>query len=382
MDKLKTIANLRSWICMNPEIDYIAVVITPWHLLGALSFFEFLSANGSIKKSVFVFTSRNRKYFLGKQEEKYCKSLDINVVYCDFSELRINEKIRMHFNGTRICELHDKKIFIANPNFINIELCNISKQSINIIIDEGAGSYFNTYFQCEINAFKRKWLRFFYRIFIRYPLIQIKVKSLKTKGRIKDFRIFQNAGLDENLDAIRFYKKALARQRKNTVIVGSDIYKCDILFNPQPLVEDGYIRKEEYDNVLRQLNTILKRNNYSIALKPHPREENVEKYSVLENCVIDFNNKSVAQEILLSNDCCPKLIIGFYSSTLVTCKLFFDVTSVSLCDLINWSDKNSNAYLELQKFKAVFSKYVLFPQSIGELELILTLNDNISSNNE
>lgn len=193
------------------------------------------------------------------------------------------------------------------------------------------------------------------------------IELFKSSGDIEYFGILskqKNAEYIPNTEVCRKFE-GVFRLRAKAFHERVD-YKNTIIVNTQ-LVFD------EFDNdadtiCLKKIKKICDEKNIRLLIKPHPREKHLERYSGLE---VDKNYQGVSQEILIAkSENKPLMIIGFFSTTLVTGKLFFDIPALCLADLVDCSGVGEYA-TDIHSFANTFRNVLLLPKSYEDVERII-----------
>lgn len=209
-------------------------------------------------------------------------------------------------------ELFSKNLFTARKNFKKIKnaLKNEILENIYIFNDaEPYGQYlFRHYKKCARcvleegiglynEMYHRKWLqKLIYGKLAYGPWYTI-------VRRIGEYRYTQTIYAKD--------VKSLTKKQLSKIVVHEDYKKVDILFSKskqklkrkiwlitQPLIEDEICDHDSYINLIKSIIEIAKKNDLTISLKPHPRE-NLDKYSIFKTNLEIIENKDLPFELLL-----------------------------------------------------------------------------------
>lgn len=264
------------------------------------------------------------------------------------------------------------------PSVLSIVL-QLGYNCIFIIIDDGSGSYTNSFlngFQtailCENHSKISTKIKTAFRELINRLFISLMTRKLKKKGQLTDFCIFvyKKRYFEKNELAVRYYKRALKRQLKMETPIEFKEFSKSILINTQCLFEsnmtNGIVDLELYKDAVK----IVKKYNEKILVKPHPREMNIRKYEDI-GCDL-IKEMEYSQEVILSNlKEMPLCIISVFSSTLLNATGLFGVPAISLAKLMLRKNISKNMVGVLKKYIRQYDNIILFPDSWEELENLI-----------
>ena len=137
---------------MSEKIDFIATVITPWHLIGVEALMIKMKQEGIDLNSKIIVQKHQFSGYLLKEKDLH--HIDAEVVF-EEHELLSNNAIMRTLLGIKqsskirkyIKTKNQNKLFLVNPWHINTEKITRFKREdndiINIIIDEGLALYIN-----------------------------------------------------------------------------------------------------------------------------------------------------------------------------------------------------------------------------------------------
>ena len=105
-------------------------------------------------------------------------------------------------------------------------------------------------------------------------------------------------------------------------------------------------------------------------IKPHPRECKTYRYRDA-GLDVDDSNSTISQEVLLANAINkPKLIIGFFSTSLITAKLFFGIKTASIGKIEDFESILGYGK-DINNFINTFNNFLYVPKSYVEFENII-----------
>tara|TARA_B110000027_G_C16112095_1_gene298227 strand:+ start:1787 stop:2752 length:966 start_codon:yes stop_codon:yes gene_type:complete len=242
-------------------------------------------------------------------EEKKIKTITINFIQVNKSEENVKQiNLTAKFLGLEIIKNFYIKKF--KLNYINYLLMFFLKK-VNFLV---VGSHFNSHF-----VFLSRIIRFKNLFILDDGIATIMIGenqkkliarsftyNLYPKNRIY-FTLFKSNNLKNYIINNFTYTKNLIYKKK---------YKNVVIILGGPLAEGNFVSHKEYESFI--LNIKNKFSNKTLHYLPH-RLENINKLSKL-NLEIDQSNFGF--EIYLAlNEFLPKIIIGFYSTALITTKI-------------------------------------------------------------
>ena len=188
------------------------------------------------------------------------------------------------------------------------------------------------------------------------------------------FSLFQkvNRELRPNSDAIPYYAESISKAGISFSSTELSNYAGAVVINTQPFEEYHQVLEDEDLRVFRKICAQCTKVGLRVVLKPHPREKNILRYQCLENCWIDTNKERTQESILLNLETPPCCIIGYTSTTLVTCSLFANIPTASLVKCSDVSKFIGNAKLDFAAFSRTFSGVLSFPDDIEEFLKMFT----------
>lgn len=164
-----------------------------------------------------------------------------------------------------------------------------------------------------------------------------KIFGWKYKGKYTHFTIFNMVEKAEINDLL-FYKKKIAKKLidNQIVILGSN------------LVESNLVSMDDYLNKLNDIKLNYKNSN--ILYIPH-RLENLENYSKYNLPIL--NSSLCFEVLLLTLERLPKIVLGFYSTGLITTKLLYNEIDVKNIELNNSFKYLNNELKSLLKYYGI-----------------------------
>lgn len=253
-----------------------------------------------------------------------------------------------------------------------LQLCRENKDDVKIVfIEEGLGYYIRTEKRWNERGLENmhgisKYLRVFRGKMVSLVGYKKTIAKLKRQGKIEEFCFFtkENEELVKNESICNLFTKAFESKRVQCEI-DENIYYNKVLLNTQPFFEE--IKTDEDLRCYKIIKEICDRNGLVLVIKPHPRELNLSRYYEL-GIDVETEYASYSQEnILAAINRPPVCVLGFFSTTLVTANLFWNIPAVSLCDLI--CKEKTGGYIEdIDNFVRIFSNVVYAPKNYDDFE--------------
>lgn len=360
MDNVLNNNTLAEYIYDN-NIDFVAIITTPWHLIGLKYILKSELINKYTHGVVLIAEHEISGACLNVNEVK--KALNISAHY--FQYKYTEDDVSNLFTGVKklFTSTSTKKIKILSSDKPWIRLALILEKYSSydfefFVYDEGIGSYFKDdvdYYDGihKVNFYLKKYIK----------------KILTYKYQIISKKLFIKSGnnLVKNQSVINAYKEIIF---KGKVFPLMDVYDSKyVLINTQTYHDNGEILHDADLRVLDSVIYILKKAAFKIKLKPHPRDKSTMRYSQLGLEIID---PSISQEEYISSlKEKPIFIIGFTTTTLITLPLFYGMKAISLVNFIDQRNITGNAKKDFLLFSKLFKNMVLMPSNYLEFKEFL-----------
>lgn len=375
-----------SEIIWDEKWAVIAIIVSPWHLMGVLSFLYSLQKEKKDTRSLVIVIPHAKDGYL--LDEDHLMPLDVRIVRYTPSLNRVKPFILLkgwlkycvkrlllgNFSKNReniyfLSPLNPEVYFLllltsqANMNFREIEL---------VIIDEGVGSYMPASYWKKINESEQNQRKKHLRKCINSVIKKLLLKPFKKPQEQLIFHKIKDNHIKLNDEVARNYKNFFSEMYSKIYNV---VPMCNLLKNKerkniaiylsQPVVEFGLMQRDAYIRVLNQLKTICNNKGYELYVKPHPRED---KETYVNTDIAILQSAHVAEAMIEEMN--PKFVIGMTSTCLITFPCLFNVPSFSLVDALN-SELNRDGvfYSSFDYFKKRFGEYVNFPHSLDDFEM-------------
>lgn len=245
-----------------------------------------------------------------------------------------------------------------------------------IFVEEGIGSYIRSkqrWLNCgseKYNGLRKELKKIRTRVssFLSKNVI---IKILHSMSMIGYFYMLEktSTGLRSDYSVCKYIVDEYKYQYRLLQLENIETsYENSIVINTQPFFEQLNINEDLkcYERIIQICDEL----DIKVILKLHPREKNTSRYNSL-SLFIDRENSSISQEILFAGiSLKPLAILGFFSTTLVTSKMFFGIDAISLGKLINMNLLNGFDE-DVENFIEVFKNMVLVPSSYEDLKHVL-----------
>ena len=391
---------------INENINFIAFVMSPFHMLGVDAYLLETKEKYQkpLKGIIFIFPHPKDGIIIRDEHINCKKFVDVEIIYV--VEFQIQKKkyvdkiinIYLTLRGilyTIFNKNNNKRelfiISVLDPYFSIFKIFSNKKianqyRPTFIVIDEGVGSYMSkkiwklvTKYEKDIKKNSKKNIKLFTIIkdiskdFLS-SIVQLIKKPIFYFFKVENRLIFKqyNNTLIPNYSVINSYKKVLYKFKKDNYKKFIPTFKKPIIIlSTQPFVEYNQIKEYTFIKVVEKIINILEKNDFVIFLKPHPREllDKYEKLLLQHKNLIIVPKSILLEEILLS--CSPTAIIGFTSTSLITSKLFYNIHSISITDLIIKLSNDPLLKLSAKEFKLKFQNIIYFIGSLKELNYII-----------
>lgn len=368
----------------NKDLNILAFVVTPWAAHGVDAFLEYVVDQGINPKGTIVVVKHGQAGYI-VDDSHFSADYDGICFYRLNDEKltytlqeKIKEKIGVYKENLITKQRRGTELFILNQGSINFEWHARLKQLHDrrfvqsVVIDEGIGMYMRdkkAWLQEDLSNVKtlKQKVSIFSSIYILNPLMR---NHLKNSNEYKDFCLLKkcnSSGFEPNFNAVMYYRNAIKKFATSTGDLESYIYESAVVINTQPFYEYGQICNDEDLNALKRVCELCKKKGLKVVLKPHPREKNIDRYGVLEYCVIDERKGITQESIICSLRVKPKVIVGFTSTTLVSEEVFDQIPAISLVACIDLENIETKMRTDFFRFQRTFGNIVMFPRDYDEV---------------
>jgi len=301
---------------------------------------------------------------LMKQENASGSSTDLDILTEDAAS-----KFFILYPGTDRLREH-----IWNEAFLS------GKDPVRVVLEEGVGTYTQTprtWFDLTIAKTNSKLGRLlkYIRWYVMLPFRKTLDRLLQEKTQCVRFCVFDydnKGGLIANKVAAQNLSAVFRIAGEQEGIPSKD-FKDKILIATTMLFEESSSQALETD-VYGKVIDICRNHGMDVVIKPHPRDNSLNKYRQLGAQVIDDTKVSL-ESLLAFSDNMPLAIIGMQSSSQVIANSLWGVPAIFLTDLCEEAflkhDSNpriKHFRLSCSRGRPLFSQFASSPQSYNELE--------------
>lgn len=362
-------------LAKQPEINFLAAAITPWHAMGIDATILKMSEQGIVLKGYIIVVAHALTGATIDECNFHMASLtDLEVVQItgDTAVRTIKQKIKLKYCLYRYYMQRKReiqridKLYWAVPLQPSYDLIPrvarvIKNKEIQIILtDEGIGSYTLTVLRWWKFNFMEGGLRFTRNILVRNVFFK---HRLEKREQIQYHRLLKGKRgyLVPDDEAVAYYRKILAMENYKEDF---SYYGKSVIINPNMLYESGILKDDSEMKIYTEICDAMVKDKTSVIIKPHPREQNVQKYEAL-NCCLETKCRVGQETILASLKEKPYCVVGFSSTTLITAKVLFGIQAISANYLIDKDKQRNKKYFT--SFNKSFSNLLYMPKNMEEL---------------
>lgn len=355
--------------------NLVAVAFTPWHALSIDALILYLQQQHVQVNAAIVITAHPQTGYV--LDESFFTNDRATYYYDSFfhdeairNEIPIGKKqvnrikaIRNYYKGVFSKKSNLPTLYYVTNSYPWMMVVRRLQSELhkNVIItysEEGVASYMGTL--ADPNRMIIRGLRDL-KDFIRYQVFGNYVyRAFHPEVSLKIFNkgLF---GLRVNTSVLPYYRAsfdALNRQKKleiNTSIIEQSMIICTTAWDRKQVHDDEDLR------VLKNVCDYLRCGGVNILLKTHPRDTFfAPKANQLNSQLLDI--ESFPMECICEA-CRPKGIISFSSTILVTAKVFWNIPTYCLADMLDMSKIGEIYQNEVACFRRTFKNFTQFISS-------------------
>lgn len=350
-------------------IDFLAVAMTSWHVMGVLSVLLRLYDTKKVSRGIIVI---ERYYELGWAVSEELFSLlnnrDIQVVR--LTDLpKLPRRDFLHWAAGTAKKQADHEFYCIVPQVPmpliarDLEKWIHERRIVHVIVDEGLGTYTRSVWgfvhlcTADLNDWGERfnvaadWTQ-------RYAARAV----LSCTHRLIDCNLFRRLPLHirKNGSAISAYRRMYRAMGTGIDFSGYARYENAVIISGQAYTSSGVMYDNEDVAVLKKICAHCINKGYRVIIKPHPREMHSGRYrSLIEmGCWLETNQQYPMELILANLDRKPAAIIGMTSTPLITARLFWDIPTYSIVGLLRPEKMRKDLRKEMDSFRRKFRWYV------------------------
>jgi hypothetical protein len=351
-------------IYIDNEINFAAEVSSVFHLLCALSFAYRESKNKCVKGIVFI-----REHFITNEPMK-AQVIELGNMKIDLISYKDKYKYLNIINkDAKDADNKNDIFYLLSVKVPNLDMYMKFKKSTGkkicaVLIDEGTGTYYN--FSGALYPLKTLMKKFIIKMYFSNTVSYF---FLKRNGK----KLIPNEeAIKDMVEFIDRYNEVYTIENTNQYINSGERYAIMIsgLF-----VEMGLISLEEYIKKLNTLNSIFNEKGIKLLIKPY-QSEDLTKYDGLDFAFLPWD---VTCELLFPI-IKPILTLGFFSTSMITGKVFYGIESIDMSNIFELNkdtvySKKYNKYFGL--FKDFMQRADTFENLDKVLEVILNKSEKL-----
>lgn len=372
------ITKIRSYIRKNKDSSFLALVRSAWHAMGLIAVIKKMDQRGIRIKGLVLIEESEAGILVSDTLFQNLGEIEVYRVplnsICVPYSIKDIQKIA-HPLRTTLLQESFFVIFPFRPHYDMMKIASdmTEKQICAIIIDEGLGTYMRNDFEWyhgEVGgAIDPK--KIYQNFFSKYCKERLALFILRRKGLVKNFNLFlidAKGSLYRNPQIAKYYPQVIREyfREKDRVSICQK-YENAVMIVLQKYHVENKIRNDEDLHILRKICKYLTEKGEHVIVKPHPRELEHGRYMEL-GCEIDPDSGIPAETIFETLSIKPKCIIGITSTVLVTGPFFWNIPAISMLNLFDPKQIETELRSEFRTFNKRFSAYVYAPKTIEEFK--------------
>ena len=382
-EHIYTIDDLRILLKDDPDINFFGIAARPSHATEIDAAAHYLSDQGvAVKGIVYLLTDDL------SEDNFHLDGLSIRIVHGSLQQKtsfleKWKYKAYSYIRPFRRINPNKRTVYLVHHMFTAWLMLAVDEQgchSVWMLGDDGTGSYIVSDNAKDFFAYRKgllpagKVLTRPWRIFFEWFMSELTFsaqRKCKKAGRFIDFRLFQKTdkGLEKNPKAFPYYLEEYRRNIPAGYELDKEQFRGTCILVTDNFQYDGLADDNADYELYKQVTDIFHANGKKLVIKPHPHEEDLERYKVLDFPVL---LQSISQEALLANlreDERPKYILGIFSSAMTNAYRIFGVPVICLAKI--YLTKIDNTFLTdlLERFIKDNQDIFYFPETLDELSI-------------
>lgn len=377
--KTYTEQELIDLVSSRADINFLAAAITPWHAVGVDAAILHLLDQGIPLKGYIMLVAHGitgaaideNSFHMASNE--HSAHIEIVQIAPDRNHRSVKEKIFFKYQLYHYylrSEKADKgkaPFYWVVPLQPSYELIPRMDQALPdkriqiILVDEGSGSYTMTVWKWWRYCCMESGIRSTRNILLRNPFF---LSRLTKRKQLQRYQLLNGkpGKYQINEKVAAYYRKIFAMEPFQE---DYSVYGESVLINTNMLQQIGALADNSEERIYREICERMEALGIPVVIKPHPREENQEKYQRFPGCFVE-SRRVVAQEVILSTlATLPYCVVGFSSTTLVTARALFGMEAISADLLLDEKQmKNKSSFIT---FHQTFANLIQMPETMDEL---------------
>lgn len=366
-------------------MKYVAIIHSQLHLNALYAFSKLEKLNKEDELTVLIIPEADGKLLICESDIKFPCHYYVKRrnEYAGFFRYKVRSVERILYYYRLLNCQHDGKsvicIFPNNADIFSKELYQFQKTSgadnVKIVfIEEGIGTYIRDEKRWQdrgwegVHGIKKLLHNVKALLRMKYGTFGLTNYFVK-RGKLENYNLFNKTenGIIPNRAFCKAFSEAFS-DRAGKLNVEVD-YTNTILVNSQRIFDE---QNQDLDiECYKKLQEICNKLKIRLIIKPHPREKNLGRYEGFE---VDTGNRGISQEILIAKSLNkPLALVGFFSTTLITGHLFYDIPAFCLGKLVDCGQL-SGYNKDIKNFVSLFSDILIVPESYEELESVLSFS--------
>lgn len=355
-------------ISEDSEINFIAEVMTPLHVLGVEALVMHLEETG-VKCKGFILVVAHAKNGIIVSDNAFHQNCykDVRAYILEDDEEHATNKFGFYF-GLKRAEESRPPLYYASPfrpSFNKIpQVMSVRKgHNLHVVItEEGTASYLTTPYSlttCRSIGWKIKdYIRYILESMIRDRFYEYR---LDKTGKLERFLLLKKNGESyvRNTECAEQFAKMLETSKPDTDV---SVYEGAVIFLPSLLHEDGITTERCDIPIYLEVQKIIGEGSYIV--KPHPREKSFEAYNELK-CFVEKESKISAEEIIARLSVKPRCVVGDTGTALVNVAALYGIKAIAINRLIDKKYLRQKDYFD--GYDDVFRDVLIIPGSYDEL---------------
>lgn len=369
-----------------PNLDFVAYIITPWHAHSFVAALKYIEEKESRTLNGIIIL---KEHSVSNQliDDNFFTMQNVRV-YKFKDDESLFDRIKSEISGVlyylKLKQNNNPSFYLFRPTGFRYPILSMlhkacrGKRKITVVeLDEGAGTYLlnkKEWFDITLNV--QKNIKNKIIVYIKYIETSIlNEKKIREFNQYINCNLFikqQNGRCSSNGKMPIYFKDAIFDYASSINIQMPHFPERYILINTQPFDDYSLSGKDTKNKLLSHCIQVMVDLGYEVYIKPHPRENDLLHYQEMGAKILDYTG--ISQEGLLAiSNIMPAFIVGYFSTTLVTANVLFDIPTISLNKLLlETGDVNGKYTTIFNNFEVTFSEFVNFVSDFEGFQKILS----------